>query len=128
MCMYGISYIKDITWTCRDTTFSPKCWTVFSKLGENFPIPKQPCNILLIYYKNTNKIPHCMYLTLQYIAFCLRWDLLCNHGNSNLFMHAGNMSFSHVKISCFAQLVFLLCLLIIIINLYITFYSFFKSC
>ena len=42
-----------------------------------------------------------------------RYDLLCNHSNSDFFMCEDNLSFSLMKISCFcekAHLVFHLCL------------------
>ena len=67
-----------------------------------------------IYYINTNEISNRCTLI---VFWCERRDLLCSHGNGNIFTCEDNMLFSHVKIPSFrakVHLVFHWCLCILL--------------
>ena len=83
---------------------------IFATREEKFCISKRPCNVLLIYYINTNEIPNHFAET---VFSCERRDLLCSHSDGDIFTCEDNMLFSHLKISSFcskAHLVFHWCL------------------
>ena len=71
---------------------------IFATREEKFCISKRPCNVLLIYYINTNEIPNHF---AEKVFSCERRDLLCSHSNGDIFTCENNMLFSCVKISCF---------------------------
>ena len=83
---------------------------IFATREEKFCISKRPCNVLLIYYINTNEIPNHFTET---VLSCERCDLSCSHSKGDIFTYENNMLFSRLKISCFratAHLVFHWCL------------------
>ena len=62
-------------------------------------IYKRTCNILFLLFKHQwNTKP--FYLNI-FFFWCEGCNVLCSHSNSDLFTCENNMSFSHVKMSCF---------------------------
>ena len=88
---------------------------IFATREEKFCISKRPCNVLLIYYINTNEIPNHFAET---VFSCERRDLLCSHSNGDIFTCENNMLFSCVKISCFRAKAHLLFHCVYIINVF----------
>ena len=71
---------------------------------------KNISRVSAVFYINTNELPN--HFTLTVFWYEMR-DLLCSHGNGDIFTCEDNMLFSHLKIPSFrvkAHLVFHWCL------------------